>query len=91
MPTPEQRDEYWRLSGLLQQICIQYKNELPRGATSVLLTNADHNVRLQAYGGSGSVIGILPNEQTSNAFKSVLTEVFGGVTSPDPGGIVASL
>jgi hypothetical protein len=90
VPTPEQRDEYWRLSGLLQQICIQYKNELPRGTTSVLLINADHNVRLEAYDRSGR-IGILPSKQTSVAFKNVLTEVFGSVTSPHPDGIAAPL
>ena len=88
MPTPEQQREYTRLSGLLQQICMHYAQELPSGTTSVLLTNKNRKVRLEAYKHS-DVIGVMPNDKTSTAFAADLTRYFADVTSPDPDGVVA--
>lgn len=88
MPTPEQQREYTRLSGLLQQICLHYAQELPSGTTSVLLTNKDRKVRLEAYKNS-DVIGVIPNDKTSPAFTADLTRHFADVTSPDPDGVIA--
>jgi hypothetical protein len=88
MPTPQQQQEYTRLSGRLQQICMQHISELPAGTTSVLLTNKDRKVRVEAYKNS-EVIGVIPNENTSAAFTSDLTRYFANVTSPDPDGIIA--
>src|SRR5258708_4478865 len=88
MPTSEQQREYTRLSGLLQQICTHYSPELPGGTTSVLLTNKDRKVRVQAYRNS-ELIGIIPNEKTSTAFASDLTRCFADITSPDPDGVIA--
>jgi hypothetical protein len=85
----EQQREYLRLSGLLQQICIRYRQELPDGTTSVLLTNPDHKVRIQAYDRAGRPIGIIPNDKTSSAFQHDLEESFGNVISPDRHGILA--
>jgi hypothetical protein len=87
MSTPQQQ-EYARLSGRLQQICMRYGQELPAGTTSVLLTNKDRKVRVEAYRNS-EVIGVIPNEATSAAFTSDLTRYFANVTSPDPDGIIA--
>jgi hypothetical protein len=88
MPTPEQQREYTRLSGLLQQVCMRYARELPSGTTSVLLTNKDRKVRVEAYKNS-QIIGIIPNDKTSPAFAADLTRYFADVTSPDPDGVVA--
>lgn len=88
MPTPEQQREYTRLSGLLQQICIHYAQELPSGTTSVLLTNKDRKVRLEAYKNS-DVIGVIPDDKTSAAFTADLTRYFADITSPDPDGVIA--
>jgi hypothetical protein len=88
MPTPEQHREYTRLSGLLQQICMRYSWELPNGTTSVLLTNKDRKVRVEAYR-SSEVIGIIPNEDTSRAFAADLTRYSADITSPDPDGVIA--
>jgi len=46
---------------------MYYVRELPPGTTSVLLTNNDRKVRVEAYKNS-EVIGIIPNEKTSTAF-----------------------
>jgi hypothetical protein len=68
MPTPEQQREYTRLSGLLQQVCIRHRHQLPEGTTSGLLPNPAHKVRLEAYDRNGKPIGTIPNEKTSSAF-----------------------
>jgi hypothetical protein len=88
MPTSEQQREYTRLSGLLQQVCMRYSRELPGGTTSVLLTNEDRKVRVEAYRNS-EVIGIIPNDKTSTAFAADLTRYFADITSPDPDGVIA--
>ena len=89
MLKPEQQREDLRLSALLQQICIHYRQELPDGTTSVLLTNPDHKVRIEAYDRAGKPIGIIPNDKTSSAFQHEIATFFGDVTSPDPDGILA--
>ena len=86
---PEQQREYLRLSGLLQQICIHYRQELPDGITSVLLTNSDQKVRIEAYDKAGKSLGIIPNDKTSSAFQRELATFFANETSPDPDGILA--
>jgi len=91
MPAPEQQREDTRLSRLLQEICRYYIRELPTGTTSVLLTNKDHKVRVEAYDRTGKAIGTVPNEKTSAAFNTDLTRFFANVVSPDPDGVVASL
>jgi hypothetical protein len=88
MPTPEEQREYTRLSGLLQQICMRYAQELPSGTTSVLLTNKDRKVRLEAYKNS-DVIGVIPHDKTSPAFTADLARYFADATSPDPDGVIA--
>jgi len=88
MPTPEEQREYTRLSGLLQQICMRCAQELPSGTTSVLLTNKDRKVRLEAYKNS-DVIGVIPDDKTSPAFTADLARCFADVTSPDPDGVIA--
>lgn len=91
MSTPEQHREYIRLSGLLQQVCRHHMRELPKGTTSVLLTNEGHEVRVQAFDGAGKAIGTVPNENTSAAFRADLTRAFANVIFPDPNGVVAPL
>ena len=66
---------------------MHYAQELPSGTTSVLLTNKDRKVRLEAYKNS-DVIGIIPNEKTSSAFAAELTRYFADITSPDPDGLI---
>ena len=91
MRTPEERLEYLRLSGLLQQICARHRGELPDGTTSVILTNLGYKVRLSAFNWGGKPIGAIPNERTSSAFLDDLTESFAKVKSPDSKGIFAAV
>ena len=87
--TPKQQREYLRLSGLLQQICIHYRKELPKGTTAVRLTNPAQKVRLEAYDKSGKSLGIISEDKTSFAFLRELATFFANETSPDPDGILA--
>jgi hypothetical protein len=89
MPTPQQQQEYTRLSGKLQQICMRYMRELPAGTTSVRLTNKDRKVSVEAFDQHGKSIGIVPNEKTSVAFSADLEKFFADVTSPDSDGVIA--
>ena len=91
MLTPAQQEEYFRLSGLLQKLCLQYSRELPAGTASVLMTNKDHKVKIEAYGQDGKVVGALPNENTSTAFATDLDRYLANVFSPDPDGVIAPL
>lgn len=89
MLKPEQQREYLRLSALLQQICIHYRQELPEGTTSVLLTNPAQKLRIEAYDKAGKSLGIIPNDKTSSAFQRELATFFANETSPGPDGILA--
>ena len=89
MAKPEQQREYLRLSGLLQQLCIHYRQELPERTTSVRLTNPAQKVRIEAYDKAGKSLGIIPNDKTSFAFQRELATFFANETSPDPDGILA--
>ena len=82
---PEQQREYLRLSALLQQICIHYRQELPEGTMSVLLTNPAQKVRIESYDKAGKSLGVIPNDKTSSG----LATFFANVASPDPDGILA--
>ena len=84
----EQQRENLRLSGLLQQICTHYRQELPESTASVLLTT-DHRAQIEAYDKARKSLGIIPNDKTSSAFRHELATFFGNVTSPDPDGIRA--
>ena len=87
--TPEQQREYLRLSALLQQICIHYRRELPKGTTAVRLTNPAQRVQIEAYDKAGKSLGVIPNDKTSSAFQRDLATSFANETSPDPDGILA--
>ena len=89
MLKPEQQREYLRLSGLLQQICIHYRQELPEGTTLVRLINPAQKVRIEAYDKVGKSLGIIPNDKTSSASQRELATFFASETSPDADGILA--
>ncbi len=89
MPTPEQQREYARLSGLLQAIGMRYYKELPSGSTSLLMKVENGKVLVEAYDQAGKLIGTVPNENTSSAFRATLESKFAGAISPDPDGIIA--
>lgn len=89
MPTPEQQREYTRLSGLLQAIGMRYSKELPSGSTSLLMKVNDGTALVEAYDQKGKLIGIVPNEKTSNAFRSALQSTFEHTVSPDSDGVIA--
>jgi hypothetical protein len=89
MPTPEQQREYTRLSGLLQAIGMRYYVELPSGSSSLLMKVKNGKVLVEAYDQSGKLIGTVPDENTSSAFRAALEDTFSLVTSPDPDGIIA--
>jgi hypothetical protein len=83
MPTPEQQDEYTRLSGQLQSIGQRYFKELPHGSVSLVLTLNQGNVLVEAYDRMGRKLGEIPNHWTSSEFRSDLEQAFAQVTLPD--------
>jgi hypothetical protein len=89
MPTPEQQREYTRLSGLLQEIGMRYMKELPNGSTSLLMKVNDGKVLVEAFDQNGKLIGTVPNEKTSSAFRTALQSTFEHTISPDPDGVGA--
>ena len=82
----QQQREYLRLSGLLQQICIRYRHQLPTGTTSVRLTNQNQEVTAEAFDGKGQSLGTVP---ASTVLGQELSKNFANVTSPDPDGVIA--
>lgn len=88
IPTMAQQQEYTRVSGLLQQICIQNAAQLPRGTVSVVLTVKNRIVRLEAFDGPRS-LGFIPNETTSVFFIQDLNRAFSHL--PLPGGSVIAI
>jgi hypothetical protein len=89
MPTPAQQREYTRLSGLLQAIGRRFYTELPGGSTSLLMKVENGRVLLEGYDHYGKLLGTVPNEKTSGAFRVALAGSFAGAISPDPDGVVA--
>jgi len=89
MPTLEQQREYAKLSGLLQAIGMRYYVELPSGSSSLLMKVKNGKVLVEAYDGSGKLIGTVPDEDTSSAFRATLERTFAGAISPDPDGVIA--
>jgi hypothetical protein len=83
MPTPEQQQEYVRLSGQLQSIGQRYFKELPHGSKSLVLTVNQGNVLVEAYDRMGKKLGDIPNAWTSSEFRSELENAFAQVTLPD--------
>jgi hypothetical protein len=83
MPTPEQQREYARLSGQLQSIGQKYFKELPHGSVSLVLTVNQGNVLVEAYDRMGRKLGDIPNNWTSNEFRSELENAFRQVILPD--------
>ena len=82
----QQQREYLRLSGLLQQICIRYRHQLPRDTTSVRLTNQNQVVTVEAFDRNGQSLGTVP---ASTVLGQELSKNFTNMTSPDPDGIIA--
>jgi hypothetical protein len=89
--TPAQQQRYTQLSGLLHAFGIRYQNELPSGATSLLMKVINGNVSVEVYDGLGKIIGAVPNQETSAAFRTHLQQLFGHTVSPDPDGVVVAL
>jgi hypothetical protein len=87
MPTPAQQKEYWRLSDILIAIGQRYYRELPNGAASLALTN-EGKVSVDVYDKQGKVIGTIPNDTTSSAFRTDLERAFARITLPDENLIV---
>jgi hypothetical protein len=84
IPTMAQQQEYTRVSGLLQQICIRNARELPPSTTSVVLTVNNQKVRVEAFEGSKS-LGFLPNATTSGFFIQDLNRAFSRLSLPGEG------
>ena len=83
MPTPEQQKEYTRLSAQLQSIGQRYFKELPHGSMSLVLTVNQGSVLVEAYDRMGRKLGDIPNQWTSNEFRSELETAFAELTLPD--------
>ena len=83
MLTPEQQEEYTRLSAQLQSIGQQYFKELPHGSVSLVLTVNQGNLLVEAYDRMGRKLGEIPNQWTSSEFRSDLEQAFAQVTLPD--------
>jgi hypothetical protein len=54
------------------------------------LTNRGGKVRVGVYDAGGKMVGIVPNDRTSFAFRRAL-KAFANVESPDSDGVVAPL
>jgi hypothetical protein len=80
MPTPEQQEEYTRLSAQLQLIGQRYFKELPHGSVSLVLTVNQGNVLVEAYDRMGRKLGDIPNQWTS---KWVSLGVTDGICGTD--------
>jgi hypothetical protein len=83
MPTPEQQREYTRLSGLLQDIGIRHRKELPRGAVSLAVTVNGGEVSVEVYDNGGKLIGTVPCDSPSLALRNDLDRAFANVILPD--------
>ena len=83
MLTPEQQNEYTRLSTQLQSIGQRYFKELPHGSVSLVLTVNQGNLLVEAYDRMGRKLGEIPNQWTSSEFRSDLEQAFAQVTLPD--------
>jgi hypothetical protein len=88
-PPPERQKEYAKLSGQLQAIGLNYKTELPSGATSLLMKVNDGKVSVEVYDRMGKKIGDLPNDKTSTALRDALQSTFQYAISPDHDGVIA--
>jgi len=89
--TPEQQKAYAKLSGQLQAIGLRYKAELPSESISLLMKVNGGKVVVDAYDRQGKLIGTVPNDKSSPAFRAVLQSTFEHSVSPDPDGVVAIL
>jgi hypothetical protein len=83
MRTPEQEREYARLSGQLGRLAQRYFKELPHGSVSLVLTVNQGNVLVESYDRMGRKLGDIPNQWTSDEFRSELQDAFAQVTLPD--------
>jgi hypothetical protein len=83
MKTPEQQQDYARLSEQLRSIGQKYFKELPHGSVSLVLTVNQGNVLVEAYDRMGRKLGDIPNSWTSADFRSELENAFAQVTLPD--------
>lgn len=88
-PPPQRQSEYQKLSGWLQAIGMQFKSELPNGATSLLMKVVNGKVLVEVYDGMGKKIGDIPNEKTSSELRNTLQHTFQSTVSPDHDGVVA--
>jgi len=88
-PPPQRQSEYQKLSGWLQAIGMQFKAELPSGATSLLMKVIKGKVLVEVYDRMGKKIGDIPNEKTSIEFRNMLQHTFQSSVSPDHDGVIA--
>jgi hypothetical protein len=80
-----------RLSAQLQVIGMRHYAELPVGAARLLMKVGDGSVHIEVYDSRGKLIGTVPSEKTSKAFRADLHAAFRTCVSPDPEGVVATL
>jgi hypothetical protein len=90
-PPPQRQSEYKKLSGWLQAIGMQFKAELPSGATSLLMKVVNENVLVEVYDRMGKKIGDVPNETTSPELRNTLQHTFQSHVSPDHDGVIAPI
>jgi len=89
VPPLERRQEYVRLSKLLQEFGTRYKAELPAGATSLLMKLNDGSFFVEVYDKTGSKIGGITNDKSSAVLHYALRQTFDGAVSPDHDGVIA--
>jgi hypothetical protein len=90
MSTPQDLQQYRRLSGALRQIGQLFLNELPAATVSLHLYSSEGATRLDAYDRMGKLIAKLPTFQTSRALRDAIDRL-AAEKCPDPDGIVAPL
>jgi hypothetical protein len=90
-PPAQRQSEYQKLSAWLQAIGMQFKAELPTGATSLLMNVVNGQVLVEVYDRMGKKIGDVPNENTSAELRNTLQHTFQSHVSPDHDGVIAPI
>jgi hypothetical protein len=90
MPTPEEQKQYTKLSCGLRQVGLDYAQQLPAGAASLLLHPIYGRLYLDAYDRNGKLIGTRRSDQMPEAMRLTI-EQLANEACPNPDGITAML
>ena len=90
MSAPDEREQYWRLSGALRQIGRAFSSELPTATAVLHLHSPDGRTRLDVYDRTAHMIAKFPTGQLSPPLRNALESLDIDRCS-DPFGVVSPL